>query len=598
MLKDMRITKKLPIIMITFALISALTTGFIAYKQAATAMEIQAKEKLYSLLQSRESALEQYFENISKDISYHSQSSLIQSSLGEFSAAWKELPSNKQAYLQKQYISDNPFPLGKKMNLLKAKDSSVYSETHEKYHASFTSLISAGNYYDVFLIDETGNIIYSVGKENDFATNLLQGKWVDSGIADTFKKIVNNPLASELIFTDFLPYAPNNNVPASFIGTASFDDEGVFAGAFILQLSIDKLNSVMQVTAGMGESGETYLVGRDLTMRSDSRFFKGRSILKTKVDTVPVNNAFAGEEGVTIAQDYRDISVYSAYKPFDFLATRWAILAEVDEEEVLRPVNKLNQLLTLAGVIIALAIAVFGYVISSDLASPIRSMTKTMKQLANNDLTVNISVNERKDEVGSMALALVEFKNFALEREQLRKHLSHVAKHDALTGLPNRENITGLLQEMLEQTQKSGSSLSVMFADLDGFKRVNDNYGHLCGDELLKQVADRLKYSLRPEDVVARIGGDEFLVVLPNIDNKDDCEKIADRIIHNVGKEYSLFGETLNMGISLGAATSPVHSTKLDELLNIADKAMYKAKTRGKNRLVYYVDKDMIKSAG
>ncbi|ADZ91653.1 diguanylate cyclase domain-containing protein [Marinomonas mediterranea] len=586
MLKDMRITHKLPLVMIIFALISALTTGVVAYYHAVEAIEDQAESKLYALLESRKSSLDHYFDTIQRDIVYHSNSHLVKRALRDFGQAWEQLPDDKMTYLQTQYITLNPFPKGREASLLRAEDGSLYSTSHEENHADFTAFIEAGAFYDVFLINKRGDVIYTAKKENDFATNLKDGPWSNSGLADVFNKVIEHP-SSTLRFSDFSPHTPSQNAPAGFIATAVTDDDSQLLGVFVVQLSIEKLDKVMHVQAGMGNTGETYLVGKDHLMRSNSRFFEGRSILQIEVNTSPVNSALKGEEGVTVALDYRNERVFSAYKPFDVMGHRWAILAEVDEYEVLEPVFELNRLLLLAGGIIATAIALVGYLLSADLSSPIMSMTEAMKKLAKNDLSVNISVNQRKDEVGSMALALIEFKNFAIEREALRERLSHMAKHDTLTGLPNRDYIMSYISDTLAEDEQRG--LTAMFADLDGFKKVNDDLGHQAGDELLRQVSERLKHSVREGDVVGRIGGDEFVIILPDVIHETEAENIAHKILQSVKQPYQIEGDQAHVGISIGAASYPNHTDDLDELLKIADAAMYHSKRTGKHRFVYHV---------
>ncbi|RVU86235.1 sensor domain-containing diguanylate cyclase [Leucothrix sargassi] len=588
MLKDMRITLKFPLVMITFALISALTTGAVAYLQAANSIKSQAKDHLYSLLESRESSLEHYIQAKTNSIQYHANSALIRDAFKEFSNAWSELPETPQQYLTSHYLSDNPYPAAQRQYLLAAKDGSKYSSVHEKYHPEFTSLIATGAFYDLFLLDTSGNVIYTVTKESDFATNLNDDAWSKTGLAMAFQKAAANPAENKLHFIDFSPYAPSNDDMASFVSIAVLNEQGKLSGILGFQLSIDKLNQVMQVTAGMGESGETYLVGPDLTMRSDSRFFSTSTILKTTVNTVPVQKAFKGESSVIIADDYRGISVYSAFKSFNLFGEQWAILAEKDESEVHAPIVSLNHLLIITGFIIGLLIAALGYFLSSDLATPIRSMTRSMNKLSKNDLSTNISVDERRDEVGLMADALIKFKRVALEKEKLKEELVYMAKHDSLTGLPNREFIMPILKERTDIDNFKSSGITIMYADLDGFKAVNDVYGHAFGDEVLRQVSVVIVESLRENDLVSRIGGDEFLIIFPDDTTKEDCEKIAARMIKRVGEINSIADRHVSLGISLGSANFPNDAADTRELMRMADEAMYIAKSQGKNCYITY----------
>ena len=162
---------------------------------------------------------------------------------------------------------------------------------------------------------------------------------------------------------------------------------------------------------------------------------------------------------------------------------------------------------------ITVIITVLGYLLAIDIARPIVIMTSAMYRLARNDLTVNVSVPERADEVGRMAQAMLLFKSSAIERESMRKKLSYLAEYDSLTNLPNRNYAMSHLQKTIEQHGLAGKKVSIMFADLDGFKYVNDKYGHQVGDKVLQEVSLRFSGCLRDKDMIARIGGDEFLLI-------------------------------------------------------------------------------------
>lgn len=504
------------------------------------------------------------------------------------------MPADKKTYLQKIYIEENPFSSTLKGNYTTASDGSKYSTVHAAYHPQFANLRKARSFHDVFLISPAGDLIYTSHKEKDFATNLVNGPWKNTPLAAIFRDISSSTGYDRITFSDFSLYPPSNNLPASFIAAPVFDSSHTFLGVLAFQMPIEKLNAVMHVTAGMGETGETYLVGQDSLMQSDSRFFSGRSILKVKVTTDPVTWALDGREGITLSQDYRDIQVISAYKPFDFLGTRWALIAEIDQAEVLLPVKQLNTFLTISGVVIAIVITFLGYLLANDLATPITAMTHVMSRLANNDLNVNISVTERQDEIGGMALALVYFKDSAIEQKGLRDRMSFMAKHDSLTQLPNRDFAVKQLQKMANEYHVNGKQFSIMFADLDGFKQVNDTYGHSAGDIVLKEVSARFKTCIRDSDILARFGGDEFLLIISGSGDIAYCSTIARKVISSLEAPFTLINQKLTLGVSIGIATFPYHTNEVNSLLKIADKAMYTAKHNGKNNfIVGEIDKVM-----
>lgn len=587
MLENINITKKLPIIMILFSLVSALVTGAIAYTNASSELERAVENKLNSLLHSRKASLENYFELLEKDVSFHSQSPLVINALEEFSRSWDLIPSQKSNVLQKSYIDNNPYVIEQKDAFLTNNDKSEYDLKHSVYHPVFRALADSRSYHDLFLFDINGNLVYSVTKEPDFATNMVTGTWKDTHLAHLFKAINKNPLKGKHIFADFSKYEPSNNKPASFIGSAVFDKNANYIGVLVFQVSIEGLNRVMQVTAGMGHSGETYLVGSDFLLRSDSRFFKDRSILAKTVDSTTVRRALTGESGVDIISDYRNISVFSAFSPISFLSSNWALIAEIDESEILQPVYAMNNFLIISGGIIATLICTFGYFLARDIAFPITTITEMIKRISRNELNTNISVTDRKDEVGGLANAMLVFKENALKKAELEKKLSYIAEHDTLTGLHSRLFAVNYLDKLVLDSVINDLGFAVMFFDLDDFKSINDTMGHSEGDRLLKEVSDRISNSIRDADVVARMGGDEFIIILPNITEKDTVNKVATKIINSMKHSFFANQKPITVTVSIGIALYPEDAKNTTDLMREADKAMYLAKKNGKNNYQY-----------
>ncbi|QIR14977.1 sensor domain-containing diguanylate cyclase [Shewanella aestuarii] len=198
------------------------------------------------------------------------------------------------------------------------------------------------------------------------------------------------------------------------------------------------------------------------------------------------------------------------------------------------------------------------------------------------DITENVETEERLKK--SEAKLLKQ----AIELKALSEKMEHLANYDNLTGLPNLRLCNERLDMALATQRRKKSQTAIFFIDLDGFKEVNDTKGHAVGDMVLKGVAERLKASLREGDTVGRIGGDEFLVLLPNSGTKDEIAKIAIKIIDVISKPFSIDKEDMCIGASIGIAISPTDGTKASELLVHADKTMYDIKNCGKNNYAFY----------
>jgi hypothetical protein len=201
-------------------------------------------------------------------------------------------------------------------------------------HDSARLFVTERGYYDFFLISPDGDVLYSVEKEADFATNLASGPWRETGLAEAFAKVKSNSARDMVYLTDMEPYAPSAAEPAIFMATALKGKQGDFLGVIAFQLPTDGILGIMNYTSGMGESGETYLVGPDHLMRSDSRFFDGSTVLSQVVETPTVERALSGEQGMDYVHDYRGVEVMSVFMPVDVGSERWALMAEIDRAEV------------------------------------------------------------------------------------------------------------------------------------------------------------------------------------------------------------------------------------------------------------------------
>ncbi|PXW86175.1 PAS domain S-box-containing protein/diguanylate cyclase (GGDEF)-like protein [Nitrosomonas sp. Nm84] len=170
-----------------------------------------------------------------------------------------------------------------------------------------------------------------------------------------------------------------------------------------------------------------------------------------------------------------------------------------------------------------------------------------------------------------------------------QRELEHLAHYDILTGLPNRALLTIRLQQAMALTKRLNKFIAVVFIDLDGFKAINDQYGHEAGDKLLINIAKNMQDSFRKVDTLARIGGDEFIAVFQNLNTRNDCEPFVRRILDSVTKPIVINDETLNITASVGISLYPQdEDASPDLLLRQADQAMYEAKLAGKNRFHFF----------
>jgi diguanylate cyclase (GGDEF)-like protein/PAS domain S-box-containing protein len=189
-------------------------------------------------------------------------------------------------------------------------------------------------------------------------------------------------------------------------------------------------------------------------------------------------------------------------------------------------------------------------------------------------------VTERTSELDRTVKLL---KSEVEEKKKIAAKLQHLANHDPLTGLPGIRLCMDRLSHALAIAVRNRETCAIMFLDVDNFKAINDNHGHQYGDEVLKIIAGRFQAVVREADTVARIGGDEFLVILSGVPATSVVERIAAKLIEETSKVVCVEGHDFNLGLSIGIALYPVNGSDADELIQAADKAMYQAKKNGRN---------------
>ena len=318
----------------TVAVIVGLAAGWFTYANERERIMGNAFSLLALYHDLRKATLEDYMRSKASDVKATGRNERVVEALAKLEESWARFGENASEFSRRLYIKENPFPFGERRNLRSASDGSEYTKVHEQVHDWARRFLEHFGYYDLFLIDRQGNIIYTVEKEDDFGTNLNNGPYADSPLGFVFKRALKSS-ASRVVFSDYEFYPPSNNAPALFAGTPVFGPDGKAAGVFAVQLPAEPINAILRFSEGMGRTGETYVVGNDLTMRSQSRFSTESTVLKTKVDTPSVNEGLGGFEGALVIADYRGVPVLSSYSTLDFGGPPWVMLAEMDKAEVL-----------------------------------------------------------------------------------------------------------------------------------------------------------------------------------------------------------------------------------------------------------------------
>lgn len=554
----MNIKNKLILGSSLLAAIPVIVAGFfiesVATSTGSEALKEKTKNQLISLREIKKTQVEDYFNTIKNQVLTFSNDEMIIEAMEEFKGTFynvKEeafpLDSNMEDYRQKlspyyvsqygeeykkqnsgksvdangllkaidadavalqyQFIQANSNPLGSKDALDNTGDDSQYNFHHQKYHPHIRDFLSKFGYYDIFLVDpDTGKVVYSVYKELDFATSLIDGPYANTGLGRAFKAAKNSAKADFAYLDDFDIYTPSYDSPASFISSPIMDDDGKVSGILIFQMPIDNINKVMTSAerwneVGLGTSGETYLVGGDTLMRSQSRFLiedkagfmKAIEGLKLSSDTTGAINskettiglfpvktdatqaALSGKTDFEIIKDYRDVSVLSAYAPINILGLNWAILAEIDEEEAFAAVAEMESSIfwsAVSVILVMLGIAVAaGFLFANSITKPLIRLSNTMNTIEqNSDLTQRANISS-KDEIGEMATSLDsmldKFQNIVQQVGGSTAQLSAAAEEMSAVTMQTSHGI----QEQQSQTDQLATAMNEMAATVQEVAR-------------------------------------------------------------------------------------------------------------------------------
>ena len=201
----------------------------------------------------------------------------------------------------------------------------------------------------------------------------------------------------------------------------------------------------------------------------------------------------------------------------------------------------------------------------------------------------HITMNLVRDGAGQPLYFLPMIEDIG-SRKAAEERINHLAYHDALTGLPNRQLAKDRLDHAIAYAAREKNGVGVLHLDLDHFKAVNDSLGHPIGDALIQEVAKKLENCVRDTDTIARIGGDEFLIILANVMDPEIISSIAVKVQETLGTTFKVQGHELTTSVSIGITVYPGDGKDFDMLLKKADTALYKAKAHGRNTYQFYTD--------
>jgi len=409
---------KLPAIMtllVAFTIIVMTVANFVLTTEV---IKRSAAKKLQTSADFTTKRIESLILNIDRDLRLQSKAPTTSQALIALTDGYESL-EDPETTLRRVYITENTFPAGERDLLVSADTGSSYGFIHNIYHPTFDAVQNEMGYYDVFLFDIAGNLVYSVFKEDDFATNMLTGQWRDSGLAAAFSAAVAMADTDQTAFIDFAPYEPSAFAPAAFAARPVFGPQNETLGVLAIQMPVKLLNSAARDLTALGETADGFIVGNDRLMRTDSRLTEANDILERTVEGPAVQNGLAGQSALFEGEGTLGQQVMGYHKPFALLGLDWVVIVQQDLSELLSGAQwamwrAIGISLSIFAVVLLISIAV-----SRSIARPVQRLTATVRRVADGHLDEVVPEAERGDEIGALAQATEIFRQNAVKMATL-----------------------------------------------------------------------------------------------------------------------------------------------------------------------------------
>lgn len=487
----------------------------------------QTSNHLVSVRNIKKNQLQDYFGNLKEQIINFSQQDFAGNSIGRFygfTGAFEKLgttPQEARARAQARYVPgswdklqqpDSQVEIEPSISALILADE-MYGRVHQRFHRGYADMVRKSNYSDIFLVDLNGDVVYSVTKQANFATNLLSGPYQSSGLGNTFAKIKRRLDGGQkpqqiFEFTDFGRNELTGQVVAYLAAPVMQYD--YVRGVVIFELLPDKLNQIMAEREGLGATGETILIGPDKRMRANAWLAPEFSVENSfspdfrPLQTPLIIKALSGEQGVGPFLSYHDDEVLAAYTQVKVFDTEWAFIAEISTSEAYAPIRQLETLVILLGAGSLLLLILFSRWLSHSITAPLRSLTAAAEQVADGALDHPITIPRTDDDIDRLAQAfrhmqrsvkdkielierqtqelqqqvkLTHKQNLSLQQaDKLKDELLANTSHELRTPI---HGIKGMAESMLasqqDLTEGQQKQLGLIIKSADGLARLVDD---------------------------------------------------------------------------------------------------------------------------
>ncbi|MFK7838400.1 MAG: methyl-accepting chemotaxis protein [Sulfitobacter sp.] len=487
-MKNVKIGTKLPLIMVGLVAVTivvlTLANAFLTERIVTQAAEVKLKG--LSVLKAKR--VEFLIETIDRNIRLRAASPATTQALIALADGYESLEDPLET-LTRVYVTENEYPIGEKDKLVSADTGSSYGFIHAIYHPTFDQLQNEMHYYDIFLIDPEGNIVYSVFKENDFATNLNTGEWSDSNLAHAFRSALEMGADDPTTFVDFAPYGPSADAPAAFMSRPVFNEKGTLLGVLAVQMPVDLINIAARDLVGLGETADGFLVGSDGLLRTDSLFSEENDILTTSANIPELQAAALGESLFFEADSFSGQHVLGYITPIELNGVRWTVVLQQSKAELLEGLRwAISRTALISAVVFGLALVISIY-FARGIARPVQVLAGAVKEVANGDLTTTVPAQDRLDEIGEVARAAEVFRQNAEKMEELNKEQAAAQEKMQKMNAEREKAAQKAVKIAAEQEEKDRAAAQ---AQRDMMRDLGNSFGEVVSAAVAGQFSKRV----------------------------------------------------------------------------------------------------------
>jgi len=420
----MRISTKLPVFAAILVLVVTVIFAAVSLRIASSSLEESAQQKIEAVTDGRRNQLETYLENLALDVGSIADNGQMLYAMEFLKSDWASQDEAAEEELRTRFKARAEAPdieIGKPGTA----SVSLYEETHATYHGIIDTILEGRAYDDLMLVDTDGNVVYSIKKNADFGTNLLDGPWLDTAVAATFKEIVGQEKWQTVRLSKVEKYGPNDYQPTGYLARGIGDKFGL-AGIMFIQLPMEKIEEILANPFGMGKTGEAVILDSANYLVTDLHRTPDDDRLSSTIGT-DLTNLVEGRD-VAIGQldpgsgDQRDIAVARV----DALGLSWYLATLVDHSETQAPATSVRNTIMLAGLLIILATIAVSTLYSRSLTKPIAPLVANMRALAEGDTTVDLGNEARRDEIGDMVRSVGVFRDAAISKLSLEREAEEI----------------------------------------------------------------------------------------------------------------------------------------------------------------------------